>query len=59
MKIIQYVVIYRYNAGEPQQEEICYTPAAARAFAANVELWGGVYIINEVDVEEGDINGIH
>jgi len=59
MRIIQYIVTYKYNAGEEQAEEICYTPDAARKFAATVELWGGVAVINEVDVEEGDINGIH
>lgn len=59
MLIMQYVVTYRYSKDEPQAEEICYTPEAARAFAASVDLWGGVYVITESTVEEDDVNGIH
>lgn len=60
MQIMVYLVTYKYNTGEPQAVEKCYTPEAARAFAATVELWGGVAVINEDTEEEGeDGNGIH
>ena len=57
-RIIQYVVTYKHSTQEPQQEEIFYTPEAARSKMASVELWGGIAIMSEQDIDEEDVNGI-
>jgi hypothetical protein len=53
--VLEYQVTYKYNATDPQQTEVFYTPEQARTFMASVELWGGVAIMVEAMVDENDL----
>lgn len=57
--ILEYQVHFKYSAGDAQELEKFYTPGAARAKVAAVELWGGTAVIVEGLVDESELdNGI-
>lgn len=56
MKVTEYTVTYREQTDEPQQRKKFYIAHMAKAFAAGIELWGGVTIITDKQVEEADVD---